>query len=163
MQTEVFLRLFTGLATQDKPSNFAETSTNTQQHDTDLSRTNSVKMGRKRIIAEYQRLKLWQRLVLAILVVALLGWGSFAIYTHTPAWAATITIMPVTKTLNQGYEIGVSEDGATVNTIQANTIKGHKISFKSAATQANDSSNRQRTPQCHSSNRRSGLFSDSPR
>ncbi|MBA2682611.1 MAG: hypothetical protein H0U76_29985 [Ktedonobacteraceae bacterium] len=85
-----------------------------------------VKTRRQKVVASYQRLKLWQRLVLALLVLALVGWGFFALYTHVPALGATVTITPVTRTLNGDYQISVGTGSPSTNTIQ-----GRKISLTS--------------------------------
>jgi hypothetical protein len=81
---------------------------------------------RQRVVAGYQRLKLWQRVVLALLALALVGWGFFALYTHVPALGATVTITPIQRTLNADYQISVGTGSPS-----ANVIQGRKISLTS--------------------------------
>ncbi len=59
--------------------------------------------------------------------MALICWGSFALYSNIPAWAATVTLTPVKKTLSQSYQISAGADGAS----SANTIQGRTVSFTS--------------------------------
>ena len=126
-RTETFLQLFSGLTTQDESSDLDKAATvPLSQPGASPSRPTFATTGKRRVVAGYQRLKLWQRLVLALLILALVGWGSFALYTHVPAWGATVTITPVKKTLNQGYLISVGTGSPTTNVIQ-----GRKISFTS--------------------------------
>lgn len=126
-QTEEFLRLFIDPTIRDEPAaGFAAAPTANQQQSSDFSRTSFAATRRQKIVAGYQRLKLWQQIVLAIVILALVCWGSFALYIHIPAQTATITIVPVKKTLNQLYTISMSTEG-----VGSNTIQGRKISFTS--------------------------------
>ena len=112
MQTETFLRLFTSFPNQQRGS--------------DPSHPDFVATGRQNLVSGYRHLKLWQRILLVLLALALVSWGCFALYTSIPAQAATVAITPMKKTLSQSYQIAVSSGSAT-----ANTIQGHTVSFTS--------------------------------
>ena len=140
-RAETFLRLFTGMVAQAENAYSANAATIPLSQPgpaTSPSSTSTTGKGpitppppvtstrRQRVVAGYQHLKLWQRLVLALLVLALVGWGSFALYTHVPALGATVTITPVKRVLNGNYQISVGTGSPSTNTIQ-----GRKISLTS--------------------------------
>ncbi len=140
-RTEAFLRLFTSMAVlpaQTENSIVADASTvplslseptpprsfagTTVKESVAASPPLVATTRRQRVVARYQRLKLWQRVVLALLALALL----FALYTHIPALGATVTITPVQRMLNGDYQISVGTGSPS-----ANVIQGRKISLTS--------------------------------
>ena len=141
-RTETFLRLFTALTPSPAPEEHAGlTDLPTQEGHADQAEASTIPLrparptpsrppvaltGRRRVVAGYQRLKMWQRLVLAELVLALIGVGIVVLYIHVPALGATVTITPVKRTLNGNYQISVGTGSPSTNTIQ-----GRKISLTS--------------------------------
>ncbi len=139
-RTEAFLRLFTSMAVlpartenpgaadvstvplppvESTPSRPLAAATTVKES---VAASPVATTRRQRVVAGYQRLKLWQRVVLALLALALL----FALYIHIPALGATVTITPVQRMLNGDYQISVGTGSPS-----ANVIQGRKISLSS--------------------------------